>query len=130
MLSSEEAIVCAGRKVLMVLDYNILLILGNPQRILDQQISLYPILLLNNIIIVVINYKNNLMKKWNLATSIASFENKKSLVNFFHGAMTKSRINLFQDDKWYLHDSMRPVGAPQHGGNCKCYRCQRKLTAI
>jgi len=33
-------------------------------------------------------------------------------------------------DKWYLHDSMRPVGAPQHGGNCKCYRCQRKLTAI
>ena len=34
------------------------------------------------------------------------------------------------DDKWYLHDSMRPVGAPAHGGNCKCYRCQRKLTAI
>jgi hypothetical protein len=34
------------------------------------------------------------------------------------------------DDKWYLHDSMKPVGAPQHGGNCKCYRCQRKLTAI
>ena len=33
-------------------------------------------------------------------------------------------------DKWYLHDSMRPVGAPTHGGNCKCYRCQRKLTAI
>ena len=33
-------------------------------------------------------------------------------------------------DKWYLHDSMRPVGAPVHGGNCKCYRCQRKLTAI
>ena len=24
----------------------------------------------------------------------------------------------------------RPMGAPQHGGNCKCYRCQRKLTAI
>lgn len=34
------------------------------------------------------------------------------------------------NDKWYLHDSMRPVGAPAHGGNCKCYRCQRKLTAI
>ncbi len=35
-----------------------------------------------------------------------------------------------QSDKWYLKDSMRPVGAPAHGGNCKCYRCQRKLTAI
>ena len=33
-------------------------------------------------------------------------------------------------DKWYLHDSMRPVGAPAHGANCKCYRCQRKMTAI
>ena len=35
-----------------------------------------------------------------------------------------------QQDKWYLKDSMRPVGASMHGGNCKCYRCQRKLTAI
>ena len=26
--------------------------------------------------------------------------------------------------------SMRPVGTSMHGGNCKCYRCQRKLTAI
>lgn len=34
------------------------------------------------------------------------------------------------DDKWYLKDSMRPVGASNHGLNCKCYRCQRKLTAI
>ena len=34
------------------------------------------------------------------------------------------------DDKWYLKDSMRPVGASNHGMNCKCYRCQRKLTAI
>jgi len=34
------------------------------------------------------------------------------------------------DDKWYLKDSMRPVGASNHGQNCKCYRCQRKLTAI
>ena len=34
------------------------------------------------------------------------------------------------DDKWYLKDSMRPVGASTHGLNCKCYRCQRKLTAI
>jgi len=34
------------------------------------------------------------------------------------------------DDKWYLKDSMRPVGASTHGQNCKCYRCQRKLTAI
>jgi hypothetical protein len=33
-------------------------------------------------------------------------------------------------DKWYLKDSMRPVGAAVHGGNCKCYRCQRKLTTI
>ncbi len=35
-----------------------------------------------------------------------------------------------QQDKWYLNDSMRPIGASVHGGNCKCYRCQRKLTAI
>lgn len=34
------------------------------------------------------------------------------------------------DDKWYLRDSMKPVGSSAHGGNCKCYRCQRKLTAI
>ena len=34
------------------------------------------------------------------------------------------------DDKWYLKDSMRPVGAAAHGQACKCYRCQRKLTAI
>ena len=33
-------------------------------------------------------------------------------------------------DKWYLQDTMQPIDAPQHGGNCKCYRCQRKLTAI
>ena len=33
-------------------------------------------------------------------------------------------------DKWYLKDSMQPIDAAQHGGNCKCYRCQRKLTAI
>ena len=34
------------------------------------------------------------------------------------------------EDKWYLKDSMRPVGAVAHGHTCKCYRCQRKLTAI
>ena len=34
------------------------------------------------------------------------------------------------DDKWYMKDSMRPIGASVHGQNCKCYRCQRKLTAI
>ena len=34
------------------------------------------------------------------------------------------------DDKWYMKDSMRPVGAASHGQACKCYRCQRKLTAI
>jgi hypothetical protein len=34
------------------------------------------------------------------------------------------------EDKWYLKDSMRPVGAASHGVHCKCYRCQRKLTAI
>ena len=34
------------------------------------------------------------------------------------------------EDKWYLKDSMRPVGAVAHGQACKCYRCQRKLTAI
>ena len=34
------------------------------------------------------------------------------------------------EDKWYLKDSMRPVGAANHGQACKCYRCQRKLTAI
>jgi hypothetical protein len=34
------------------------------------------------------------------------------------------------EDKWYLKDSMKPVDSPMHGGNCKCYRCQRKLTAI
>ena len=30
----------------------------------------------------------------------------------------------------YMRDPMKPVGAQMHGGNCKCYRCQRKLTAI
>ena len=34
------------------------------------------------------------------------------------------------EDKWYMKDSMRPIGATTHGVNCKCYRCQRKLTAI
>ncbi len=34
------------------------------------------------------------------------------------------------EDKWYMKDSMRPVGAASHGLHCKCYRCQRKLTAI
>ena len=34
------------------------------------------------------------------------------------------------EDKWYMKDSMRPVGAVAHGQACKCYRCQRKLTAI
>ena len=35
-----------------------------------------------------------------------------------------------KEDKWYLRDAMKPIGSPTHGGNCKCYRCQRKLTAI
>ena len=34
------------------------------------------------------------------------------------------------DHQWYMRDSMKPIDATQHGGNCKCYRCQRKLTAI
>ena len=34
------------------------------------------------------------------------------------------------DNQWYMRDSMKPIDATQHGGNCKCYRCQRKLTAI
>jgi len=55
-------------------------------------------------------------------------------------AMTNGRVNGYADmngkkpqepdDKWYMKDSMRPVGASVHGQNCKCYRCQRKLTAI
>ena len=47
--------------------------------------------------------------------------------NGFHNPSQGSDSNA---DKWYMHDSMKPVGAPVHGGNCKCYRCQRKLTAI
>eukprot|EP00088_Acartia_fossae_P036838 TRINITY_DN3802_c0_g1_i1.p1 TRINITY_DN3802_c0_g1~~TRINITY_DN3802_c0_g1_i1.p1 ORF type:complete len:285 (-),score=31.36 TRINITY_DN3802_c0_g1_i1:641-1372(-) len=34
------------------------------------------------------------------------------------------------EDRWYMKDSMKPVGAATHGATCKCYRCQRKLTAI
>jgi len=34
------------------------------------------------------------------------------------------------EDRWFMKDSMRPVGAANHGASCKCYRCQRKLTAI
>ena len=48
--------------------------------------------------------------------------------NGFHNPNQPEDSN--DPDKWYMHDSMRPVGAPVHGGNCKCYRCQRKLTAI
>merc|ERR1712226_984826 len=43
--------------------------------------------------------------------------------------MSGSKQTSEVDDKWYLKDSMRPVGASNHGMNCKCYRCQRKLTA-
>jgi len=55
-------------------------------------------------------------------------------------AMTNGRVNGYADmngkkpqepdEKWYMKDSMRPIGASVHGQNCKCYRCQRKLTAI
>lgn len=45
-----------------------------------------------------------------------------------HAAMSNGHTD--PDDKWYMKDSMRPVGASVHGDNCKCYRCQRKLTAI
>lgn len=45
-----------------------------------------------------------------------------------HAAMSNGHTD--PEDKWYMKDSMRPVGASVHGDNCKCYRCQRKLTAI
>ena len=46
------------------------------------------------------------------------------------GAHTGNTAHNSATDKWYLRDSMQPIDAVQHGGNCKCYRCQRKLTAI
>ena len=52
-----------------------------------------------------------------------------------HGPMSLQNGHLTNghtdpEDKWYMKDSMRPVGASVHGDSCKCYRCQRKLTAI
>ena len=47
--------------------------------------------------------------------------------NVPHGGVMSSSGGT---DKWYLKDSMVPIDSSQHGGNCKCYRCQRKLTAI
>ncbi len=53
-LSLEEVAMSADYKVLMEVDDNILLIVGNPQGILGQQVRPYPIHLLNDIIIIII----------------------------------------------------------------------------
>ncbi len=61
-LSLEEVTVHAGHKVLMEVDDNTLLIIGNPRGILDQQLRPHGINLLN-IIITLINYiKLNVIK--------------------------------------------------------------------
>jgi hypothetical protein len=44
LLSSEDVTVCAGREVLMEVDNNSALIVGNPKGILGQQLRPYPIL--------------------------------------------------------------------------------------
>jgi hypothetical protein len=51
----EEVAVLAGRKVSMDVDDNFLLIVDDPQEILDQQLRRHPIHLLD-IVIVLINY--------------------------------------------------------------------------
>jgi hypothetical protein len=51
----EEVTVSAGHKVLMEVDYNILLIVADPQGILDLQIRPHPIPLLN-IFVIFIDY--------------------------------------------------------------------------
>jgi len=53
---SLEEVVHAGHKVLMEVDYNFLLIAGDPQGILDQLPKPCPILLLNIIIIGIIKF--------------------------------------------------------------------------
>ncbi len=54
----------------------------------------------------------------------------KPVINNGYADMSGKRTPDLLEDKWYLKDSMRPVGAASHGLHCKCYRCQRKLTAI
>jgi len=53
-MSLEEVTVRAGRKVLQEVDDNILLIVDNPQVILDQQLRPHPICLLNNFIVFLV----------------------------------------------------------------------------
>jgi hypothetical protein len=52
-LSIKEVAVCAGRKVSMEVDDNILLIVGDPQLIFDQQLGPRQIHLLNTTIILI-----------------------------------------------------------------------------
>jgi hypothetical protein len=51
----EEVTVSAGHKVLMGIDYNISLIVGDPQEILEEQLRPHPIPLLN-ISFILIDY--------------------------------------------------------------------------
>jgi hypothetical protein len=55
-LSLEEVTVRASHEVMMEVDDNILLIVGDPHGILDQHIRLHPIFLLKVNIIVLIAY--------------------------------------------------------------------------
>ncbi len=54
-MSLREVAPCAGHKVLMEVDDNILLIVGDQSGILDKQLRLHPIHLLN-IILILVNY--------------------------------------------------------------------------
>jgi hypothetical protein len=53
----EHAVVCVGLEVLLEVDDNILLIVGDPQGVLDQLLRPRPIQLLNVVIIWIIYIK-------------------------------------------------------------------------
>ncbi len=61
--SSEEVAVRAGHEVLMEIGNSILLIVGDAQRILDQQLRPHPIYSLNIVIILNKILLNNLVNK-------------------------------------------------------------------
>ena len=51
--------------------------------------------------------------------------------SYWHTLLTEADGRVFMvDDGSGQMARVMPVGANVHGGNCKCYRCQRKLTAI
>ncbi len=81
-MSSEEVAVCAGRKVLMDVEDNTLLIVGDPQGILDQLLWSHPMRLLNIIIIIIVihNFKLNIVELINCSKKMFHLSMNKMFI--------------------------------------------------